>query len=219
MSDSVEAFITRWRPSSGSEMANFQSFANELTDLLGVDRPKPATSDGENNDYRFERPVTFTHTGRKSRGRIDLYKCGCFVLEAEQGGDRIKPQDQDQLALLTQDDTPKVRLGHGSRGTVGVGVSTAIRWIARAGAGEPTSRPQGWRWPSTLDAHEAFVVALIEASKDVTLDEMVERLSAERQVSISRSALGAWLRGRGWTSKKSPHTLWSRFGRMREVML
>ncbi|MCY0148672.1 class I SAM-dependent DNA methyltransferase [Hoeflea sp. G2-23] len=117
MSESVEAFITRWKPSSGSEMANFQSFANELTDLLGVDRPKPATSDGENNDYRFERPVTFTHTGRKSRGRIDLYKTGCFVLEAKQGGDRIKPEDQDQLALLTQDDAPKVRLGHGPRGT------------------------------------------------------------------------------------------------------
>ncbi|AKI02642.1 Methyltransferase domain [Hoeflea sp. IMCC20628] len=117
MSDSVEAFITRWKPSSGSEMANFQSFANELTDLLGVDRPKPATSDGENNDYRFERPVTFTHTGRKSRGRIDLYKTGCFVLEAKQGGDRVKLEEQDQLALLTQDDVPKVRLGHGPRGT------------------------------------------------------------------------------------------------------
>tara|TARA_R110002020_G_scaffold367683_3_gene579577 strand:+ start:38282 stop:38485 length:204 start_codon:yes stop_codon:yes gene_type:complete len=48
-----------------------------------------------------------------------------------------------------------------------------------------------------FDAHKAFVVAMIDASKDVTLDEMVERLSAERQVSISRSALGAWLRGRG----------------------
>lgn len=117
MSESVEAFITRWKPSSGSEMANFQSFANELTDLLRVDRPKPATSDGENNDYRFERPVTFTHTGRKSRGRIDLYKTGCFVLEAKQGGDRVKSEDQDQLALLTQEDAPKVRLGHGPRGT------------------------------------------------------------------------------------------------------
>jgi transposase len=29
-----------------------------------------------------------------------------------------------------------------------VGISTAIRWIARARDGEPTSRPQGWR-PST----------------------------------------------------------------------
>ncbi len=96
----------------------------------------------------------------------------------------------------------------------GVGVSTAIRWIARAKEGEPTSRPQGWRRPSALDAQEAFIVALIEERKDVTLDEMVERLSVERQVKISRSALGAWLRGRGWTFKKSPHMHWSKSGRM-----
>lgn len=96
----------------------------------------------------------------------------------------------------------------------GVGVSTAIRWIARAVEGEPTPRPQGWKRPSLLDAHEAFVVEMINDCKDVTLDEMVERLSAERQVSISRSALGAWLRGRGWTFKKSPHTHWSRPDRM-----
>lgn len=110
MSDTVEAFIDRWKPSSGSEMANFQTFANELTDVLEVDRPKPATSDGENNDYRFERPVTFTHTGRKSRGRIDLYKQGCFILEAKQGGNRVKPGEQDQLALLTGKEAPSQSL-------------------------------------------------------------------------------------------------------------
>lgn len=95
-----------------------------------------------------------------------------------------------------------------------VGVSTAIRWIARAKDGEPTSRPQGWRRPSALDAHAAFVIELIEKRKDVTLDEMVALLSAERQVRISRSAIGAWLRGRGWTFKKSPHMHWSKTGRM-----
>lgn len=97
-------------------------------------------------------------------------------------------------------------------GRFGVGVSTAIRWIARAVEGEPAPRPQGWKRPSLLDAHEAFVVEMIDDRKDITLDEMVERLSAERQVSISRSALGAWLRGRGWTFKKSPHMHWSRAG-------
>ncbi|MBB5535046.1 class I SAM-dependent DNA methyltransferase [Rhizobium giardinii] len=117
MPDKIDAFISRWKPSSGSEMANFQTFANELTDLLGVDRPKPATSDGENNDYRFERPVTFTHTGKISRGRIDLYRKGCFILEAKQGGDRLKTQDLDRLALLTEKGGPKARLGHGPRGT------------------------------------------------------------------------------------------------------
>jgi transposase len=96
----------------------------------------------------------------------------------------------------------------------GVGISKAIRWIARAKEGELTPRPQGWRRPSVVDAHEKFVVALITDRKDVTLDEMVGRLFAERQVKISRSALGAWLRGRGWTFKKRPHTHWSKTDRM-----
>ena len=95
----------------------------------------------------------------------------------------------------------------------GVGISTAIRWIARAQEGELTPRPQGWRRPSVLDTHEEFVVALIDDRKDVTLDEMVGRLFVERQVKISRSALGAWLRGRGWTFKKRPLTHWSRTDR------
>lgn len=92
----------------------------------------------------------------------------------------------------------------------GVGVSSAIRWIARAKIGELTPRPQGRRRASILDAHEAFIVGLIEKRKDITLNEMVERLVAEQSVRISRSALNAWLRGHGWMFKKSPHTHWSR---------
>lgn len=92
----------------------------------------------------------------------------------------------------------------------GVGVSSAIRWIARAKIGELAPRPQGRRRASSLDAHEAFIVGMIEERKDITLNEMVERLLAEQSVKISRSALSAWLRGRGWTHKKSPRTHWSR---------
>ena len=41
----VDEFITRWRASGGSERANFQQFAVELTRLLDVPGPKPATAD------------------------------------------------------------------------------------------------------------------------------------------------------------------------------
>ena len=92
----------------------------------------------------------------------------------------------------------------------GVGISTAIRWIARAKTGELAARPQGRRRGSSLDAHETFIVALIEERRDITLHEMAARLLAERTVSIRRSALSAWLRGRGWTFKKSPPMHWSR---------
>lgn len=92
----------------------------------------------------------------------------------------------------------------------GVGISTAIRWIARARTGDLSARPQGRRRGSSLDAHEAFIVELIEERRDITLHEMATRLLAERAVSIRRSALSAWLRGRGWTFKKSPPMHWSR---------
>lgn len=94
----------------------------------------------------------------------------------------------------------------------GVGISTAIRWVGRAKIGERTPRPQGWRRGSTLDPHEAFIVAMIEHQKDITLDEMVKRLADEAGVRIGRSALSVWLRSRSWTFKKRPHTHWSKSG-------
>ncbi len=92
----------------------------------------------------------------------------------------------------------------------GVGISSAIRWVARAKIGERTPRPQGRRRASSLDAHGAFIVLMIKERKDITFNEMVERLALEQSVGISRSALSAWLRGHGWTFKKRPHTHWSR---------
>jgi transposase len=92
----------------------------------------------------------------------------------------------------------------------GVGVSSAIRWVARAKLGETTPRPQGRRRGSRLDDHADFIVGMIEDRKDITMNEMVDRLEAERSMRIGRSALSDWLRGHGWTFKKSPHMHWSR---------
>ncbi|HUS96059.1 MAG TPA: type IIL restriction-modification enzyme MmeI [Hyphomicrobiaceae bacterium] len=85
-STQVEAFIERWRTSSGAERANFQPFAGELCDLIGVPRPDPSDgSDASLNPYAFERGVDFKSAdGTTTKGRIDLYKKGCFVLEAKQ---------------------------------------------------------------------------------------------------------------------------------------
>lgn len=58
----------------------------------------------------------------------------------------------------------------------GIGVSTAIAWIANARQGQLTAAKQGRREGSRLDAHEASVVGMIEAEKDITLNEMVSRL-------------------------------------------
>ena len=89
----------------------------------------------------------------------------------------------------------------------GVGVSTAIAWIRRARLdGERSARRQGKPQGSRLDAHAEFVLGLIEADRDITLNEMVERLSRDRDVGIGRSAVSSWLRGRGWTFKKRRRT-------------
>lgn len=87
MSDAdLEAFITRWSSGDGGqERANYAPFLIELCGVLGVPRPEPASFETETNAYVFERAVTFREPdGSTSRGRIDLYKRGSFVLEAKQ---------------------------------------------------------------------------------------------------------------------------------------
>ena len=92
----------------------------------------------------------------------------------------------------------------------GIGISTAIAWIASARQGQMTPAKQGRRGGSRLDPHGDFIVGMIKEEKDITLNEMVLRLAEEKAVSIGRSALDVWLRKRGWTFKKRPHMHWSR---------
>jgi len=96
----------------------------------------------------------------------------------------------------------------------GVSAATAIRWVARARDGELEARHPGRRRGSRLDKHEDFIVGMIDARKDITLDEMVVRLAEQCSVQIVRSALSAWLQARGFTYKKRPHMHWSRSNRV-----
>jgi hypothetical protein len=109
------AFIARWKASSGSERSNYISFLNELTDLLEVPRPDPATADNARNAYVFERAIEMTQRG--TTGYIDLYKRGCFVCETKQGVER----DEEQAALSDKlrERRRAQRKGHGIRGTAG----------------------------------------------------------------------------------------------------
>ena len=77
-------FIQRWQQATGNERANYQLFLSELCEVLNLPRPDPSSEDTRDNAYVFERKVTFRHAdGTESRGFIDLYKRGCFVLEAK----------------------------------------------------------------------------------------------------------------------------------------
>ncbi len=86
----LEAFIERWAASAGAERANYARFLDELCDVIGVPRPDAATGSG--GDYRYERGVTHrTLDGIATTRRIDLYKRGCFILEAKQHTDPPSP--------------------------------------------------------------------------------------------------------------------------------
>ncbi len=82
----ADAFIQRWTDAALSERANYVLFLTELCDVLGVPRPEPATADHSQNAYVFERavPLHDENTGQTTTGFIDLYRRGCFILEAKQ---------------------------------------------------------------------------------------------------------------------------------------
>ena len=78
------AFIQRWQGVTASELSTSQSFVIELCELLDV--PRPHATDEQ--DYMFERSVTFQHgDGSTSAGRIDCYRRGGFIWESK----KLKP--------------------------------------------------------------------------------------------------------------------------------
>ena len=91
----IEAFLVEWlgRP-GGAERSNSHLFFFGLCSLLGVPGPRPAEAGGL-GDYVFERVVRARESeGEGVHGWIDLYKRGCFILEAKQSrmtGGRNRP--------------------------------------------------------------------------------------------------------------------------------
>ena len=112
----VEAFIAYWSPAGGGERANYQLFLNQLCDLIGAPAPGRGRDGRDGDAYRFERPVKVRSIeGPDSTNFIDLYKRGCFVLEAKQSDKRrVQIAELQQLGL----DLPEQAAGSGRRGTV-----------------------------------------------------------------------------------------------------
>lgn len=88
-SPTSEEFLVRWQNSGAAERANYQLFLSELCDFLELPRPEPTQPDESLNNYTFEKSVQFRDLFAQSTGRIDLYKRGCFVLEAKQGSQAL----------------------------------------------------------------------------------------------------------------------------------
>ena len=104
----VDAFIERWSHTGGKERANYQLFLTELAQLLDLPGPEPATESDKDDAYVFERRVDIHHPdGTQSRGYIDLYKRGHFVLEAKRVTEHHESSrwDKAMLRAAAQADT------------------------------------------------------------------------------------------------------------------
>jgi hypothetical protein len=113
-SEGAKAFIARWAAASASERANSQPFLCELCDMLGVARPEPTRETG----YAFEYDVTEHHPdGSTTKGRIDLFKRECFVLESKQFLAAKAAASQLELAAQEAGVIEKKKSSHPVRGT------------------------------------------------------------------------------------------------------
>ncbi|MCX6950611.1 MAG: class I SAM-dependent DNA methyltransferase, partial [Verrucomicrobia bacterium] len=135
----IAAFIARWAAAQSAERANYALFLTELCDILGVPRPDPASDDTEHNAYVFERAVPLhQRDGKSTVGRIDLYRRGCFVLEAKQYAEQAGPPD---LPALDSAPPRKFKIARGSEAWDDAMLKArgqADRYARSLPAGEPT---------------------------------------------------------------------------------
>ncbi|MEM1095717.1 MAG: DNA methyltransferase [Bacteroidota bacterium] len=108
-----DAFIARWKEAQASERANYSLFLSELCDLLGAERPQPSGAVAASNTYAFERSVKLKGGTKATTGFIDLYKQGCFVLEAKQGSEAAVLTEAEKLT----GQRIKRKMGTARRGT------------------------------------------------------------------------------------------------------
>ena len=92
MGQTPAEFVKKWKNAKGGERAQAQSFIMELCHLIGVAVP-------HDGDYKFE----YSMKGAKATDFADLYKRGCFVLEAKQSrakGQKKAIPGQEDLFII-----------------------------------------------------------------------------------------------------------------------
>ena len=96
-----------------------------------------------------------------------------------------------------------------------IGIATAGDWHRlwrRTGDVQPGRQGQPKR--SKLDPHEAFILGLVEETRDIALAEIAERLAAARGVSACPATIWYFFDKRGITYKKRQRTPASNSARM-----
>lgn len=95
----------------------------------------------------------------------------------------------------------------------GVSAASAVRWCQRERQGSLAPRRQGGdRRSGRIEAEAAFILALIDATPDITLTELRARLHRERGLLFGIGTLWRFFDRRRITFKKNPRTPPSRIG-------
>jgi len=97
----------------------------------------------------------------------------------------------------------------------GVGVSSAIRWVAQARATGDLApkRRGGARRASRIETHASLILGWIAGEPDLTLGEIAARLEEAVGYRPPPSVVHGFFRRRGVTRKKRRRTPPSRIGR------
>ena len=202
----IDAFIARWERSGGSESANFQMFAGELCELLGVAKPDPSEERNEYNDYTFERRVDFKHDdGSKSLKRIDLYKRNCFVMEAKQSAKRKAETSADprQTDMLPED-AMQVKAGAARRGTRGW--DRTMRAAKRQAEDYARALPREHGWPPfilVVDVGHVFEVYADFSGQGKNYAQFPDREGYSIPLSVLRDPAARALLRAVWTDPLS----------------
>ena len=142
------AFIAYWSQTSGAERANYQLFLGDLCRVLALPLPGGQMGVASKDDYVFERSVEKTFDdGTKTTKFIDLYRKGCFVLEAKQSSKRRPKDHPDQLDLLGGE-PEKAKAGTAKRGTAGW--DTSMRAALNQAREYAQLLPSDHGWPPFL---------------------------------------------------------------------
>lgn len=104
--NAIHVLVDESKKSSSAEISNTHLFIFRLCEALDLPMPQFASEQKGDNHYIFEKTVKFgALNGRQRRGRIDLYKQGCFVLESKQSA-MARRRNAGSLAI--EPDAPSV---------------------------------------------------------------------------------------------------------------
>jgi transposase len=85
-----------------------------------------------------------------------------------------------------------------------VGASSAIRWQKRLDeTGSAAPAPRRGKSRSPLEPHAAWLLALIKAEPDLSLEELTQRIESELGLKTSTSAVDRFVQRHGLSFKKN----------------